>query len=72
LVFNEGVSNANEYKIPDYLNLNVQHFNIVVFMITGSVCFSILHRTVEKKSETLFLLNAAIGCGVGYWDWFLS
>jgi hypothetical protein len=72
LVFNEGVSNADEYKIPDYLNLNVQHFNIVVFIIAVSICFSILHRTVEKDSKALFLLSAAIGCGVGYWAWVLS
>jgi Zn-dependent protease len=72
LIFTSGVSNSDEYKIPLFLGLNTQYFNIVLFLTTGAICFYILTKTVERGSRVLFLLSAAIGCSIGYCTWVLS
>ena len=72
LIFTHGVSNSDEYKVPLFLGLDSQYFNIVLFITTGAICLYILTKTVERGSRVLFLISEAIGCSIGYCSWVLT
>lgn len=63
--------NADEYKIATYLNLNTTLFCSILLLISTSLCFYTLNKTVKKSSKGLFLLGASVGCGIGFYLWIL-
>lgn len=71
LILSGGNSNADEFKIPSLLNIDYQVFNLLLFLLSTTICFYILSKSVKKSSWSLFLISAIIGCGIGYFIWII-